>query len=111
MGLQKLLDSQSALAATTTVDRDEESHGGHIAATFFLDISAITGTWTCAVQLNLNGAVVTVATAQHTTTGLKILTMDAAFTGDSECIPTVNRIVWTEDVSGAITADVIAVYG
>lgn len=113
MGSIHKIDSISALAATTTKTLDDEPSGAFSTASFLIDITAITGTWTITCSLNIGGVLVTVAEVQYAAaSGAAIvpITLAAAFALDEAAVPAINSITYTEDVAGALTGVVYAAY-
>jgi len=108
-----LLDTGTK-AVTTTVDLDPSIivPGGHAAASFLLDITAITGTWTITFQYDIAGVFIDIAESASVTVAAAVrAALDANFSATRMAIPAPTRIVYTEVVAGSMTATAHAFYG
>ncbi len=108
-----LLDSGQKLI-TTTVDLNPLIivPGGHAAATFLLNVTARTGTWTITFQYDIDGTFINIAVASAiVATGIVRAPLAADFSATRFAIPHPTRIVYNEDVAGDITATATAIYG
>jgi len=102
----------SAQTVTSTVNVINPALGGHAAATFFWDITSISGTWDCAVYIDIGANRLKIAElTTQTTTGLKRLTLTADFNAVRSAVPNPTSITYTEAVAGSLTSTVYAAYG
>lgn len=111
-GAVRVLDSG---AKTVAVDVDIPGGGGHAAATFILNTTAITGTWTVTLQYQVDGVFFDIATVTRTAaegTGIEKFVLTAGeFDLTRQAIPEPTRVSYAEDVAGGLTAEVYAFYG
>ncbi len=111
-GTLQLIDTVTALAATTTKVVSGAAVGGHNSASFFVVVSVVTGTWSISPQFAIGSEKIVVADfCSISSTGLNVIDIAADFAVSKDAIPSINEVLWTEDSSGAITAKVYVLYG
>lgn len=110
-GTLSYLDT-STQPVTITVTPQFAPLGGHAAATFLWNITAITGTWDVTLAFTVGGQSITIATlAGKTATGLFRIPLAADFNATRMAIPGPTSITYNEAVAGTLTSSVIAIYG
>lgn len=101
----------AAITEDTTQTLTERPVGAHSSATILVDVTTITGTWTITARLNIGGDTIDVATlASITTTGVKVITLAAAFALDEAAVPEINEMFYDETVAGSLIAQVYVCY-
>jgi len=109
-GTAHLLNS-SAQTVTATVQLTKEAPGAYDSATFLWGISAITGTWECAIYADFNGQSIKIAELTgRTTTGLVRIPLTTDFNAVKMAILSPTKITYTEAVAGSLTSEVYAAY-
>src|SRR3990167_5732181 len=99
-------------ASVTTTRQLEGGRGGHSSATFYFDVTAITGTWEIQVNWAPTGTVIPIGLASTvTTTGMKLLTLQSPFTLGNRAVPSPDSVTYTETVAGTLAGKLIAIYG
>lgn len=110
-GSSLLLDDR-VVTVTSTVNIPGAGLGGHAAATFLWNITAISGTWDCAVYFDIGAARIKVAELTgQTTTGIKRLALTADFNVTRNAIPGITSITYTEAVAGTLTSGLYCIFG
>lgn len=79
---------------------------------FFVDVTAVAGTWTMTLRWTPDGSTFTVlGTATGIdSTGIKAVTIDADFSSAAEAMPEPNDLVWVEAAAGTLSADVYGMF-
>ena len=103
--------SAAAISVTETVDLDDMvAQGAAQHATFLVYITTITGTWT--VVANKRGPAstsVTIASEAFTTPGFHVIALTSEFSSGNGAVLMPDQLVFVEDVSGTLTAEVFMV--
>lgn len=109
-GSTVILDSTGAtVTATVGIPGGK---GAHRSATYYFDVTAITGTWEIQANWSPTGVVIPIALASTvTTTGLKLLDLQSPFTLTNRAVPSPDTVTYTETVAGTLAGKLIAVYG
>jgi hypothetical protein len=109
-GSVRIPDEITGATVTSTVVL-KGGQGGHRGATFYFDVTAVTGTWEVQANWAPTGVVIPLALASTiTATGMKLMTLQAPFTTASNAIPEPTSVLFTETVAGSITGKLIIVY-
>ena len=109
-GSTAILDRTGATVTSTVAIGGGK--GAHRNVTYVYDVTAITGTWEIQANWSPNGTAIPVALASTvTTTGVKILTLQAPFDAANRAVPAPDSVTFTETVAGTLAGTLLACYG